>query len=397
MVMHRTALRLRGLIPVLLSQNTRQLNRPQSSWPTDFEGSLFNRLLCQGSGLHPQTGSPQNQWAFSFAQESWNRLAACSSGVLAVLFGSGQSPVVGYVQYLGHHHDFRFRFLGNSRISCRFGFRGSFNALSLTIARAVSITMPGSLCVSIVQRRSINASSESALFFRNSISSCSFVGYGPSMSSSTSTVTSPPELSESTISVTTCFHIFSVEIPKCFAAKLIVICMDSTVVHRLLLSAYLASADFGQFGVDYFQNMNQGDGLGAGAALSAFVNWLIWPSRNVIRSLALARSAFSCSTSAPSVSRAAVSSGMSINHLLSTMVPVSNRLVNLRLMVFGETPRAIAASCIESCMTPMVNHRGYAEPRLSVNPSPSSPRLSKYWLMASVGALRPGAGRPVAL
>ena len=221
---HQSTQRLQVLDPVLLSQNNRQLNRPQSSWPTDFEGSLFNRLLCQGSGLHPQTGSPQNQWAFSFAQESWNRLAACSSGVLAVLFGSGQSPVVGY---------------------------------------------------------------------------------------------------------------------------------------------------------HYFQNMNQGDGLGAGAALSAFVSWLIWPSRNVIRSLALARSAFSCSTSAPSVARAVGSSGMSINHLLSTMVPVSNRLVNLRLMVFGETPRAIAASCIESCMAPMVNHRGYPEPWLSVNPSPSLPKLSK--------------------
>jgi hypothetical protein len=54
-------------------------------------------------------------------------------------------------------------------------------------------------------------------------------------------------------------------------------------------------------------------------------------------------------------------------------------LVNLRLMVFGETPRAIAASCIESCMTQMVNHHGYAEPWLSVKPSPSLPRLSKCW------------------
>jgi len=224
MVMHRTALRLRGLIPVLLSQNTRQLNRPQSSWPTDFEGSLFNRLLCQGSGLHPQTGSPQNQWAFSFAQESWNRLAACSSGVLAVLFGSGQSPVV------GHH---------------------------------------------------------------------------------------------------------------------------------------------------YFQNLNQGGFCSAGAGFSALVSWLIWPSKNVIRSLALARSALSCSTSAPSASRACGSSGMLINHLLSTMVPVITPLVNLRLMVFGETPRAIAASCIESCMAPMVNHHGYAEPWLSVKPLPKLPMLSK--------------------
>ena len=222
MVMHLTALRLQGLLPVLLSQKTRQLNRPQSSWPTDFEGSLFNRLLYQGSGLHPQTGSPQNQWAFSFAQESWNRLAACSSGVLAVLFGSGQSPVV-------------------------------------------------------------------------------------------------------------CHH--------------------------------------------YYQSLHQGRGFGAG--VRAFVSWLMWPSKNVMRSLALARSTLSCSTIAPSVVRAVGSSGMSINHLLSTMVPVSNRLVNLRLMVFGETPRAIAASCIESCMAPMVNHRGYPEPWLSVNPSPSLPNLSK--------------------
>jgi len=224
MTNHRSTLRLRFVRPVLLSQDNLQPNTSQEFWPTDFEGSLFNRLLCQGSGLHPQTGSPQDQWAFSFAQESWNRLAACSSGVLAVLFGSGQSPV-------------------------------------------------------------------------------------------------------------TCRH--------------------------------------------YFQKMNQGRGLGSGAALSAFVSWLIWPSKNVIRSLALARSALSCSTSAPSASRACGSSGMLINHLLFTMVPVITPLVNLRLMVFGETPRAIAASCIESCMAPMVNHHGYAEPWLSVKPLPKLPMLSK--------------------
>jgi len=235
---HRTAQRLQGSIPALLSQNNRQLNRPQSSGPTDFEGSLFNRELCPGSGLHLQTGSPQNQWAFSFAQRPGDWLAACSSGTRAVLFGSGQSPGA------GHHYSPRH------------------------------------------------------------ISPC---------------------------------HILD---------------------HQ--------DCDFG---------------LGAGGAGgSALVIWVIWPSRNLIRSLALARSAFSCSTSSLLVARAGgSSSGMSINHLLPTMVPVITPLANLRLMVLGETARAIAASCIESCMTPMVNHHGYSKPLLPVKPLLSLPMLSKCW------------------
>jgi hypothetical protein len=54
-------------------------------------------------------------------------------------------------------------------------------------------------------------------------------------------------------------------------------------------------------------------------------------------------------------------------------------LANLRLMVLGETARAIAASCIESCMTPMVNHRGYPKPLLSVKHLPSLPMVSRCW------------------
>jgi hypothetical protein len=54
-------------------------------------------------------------------------------------------------------------------------------------------------------------------------------------------------------------------------------------------------------------------------------------------------------------------------------------LANLRLMVLGETARAIAASCIESCMTPMVNHYGYSKPLLPVKPLPSLPMLSRCW------------------
>jgi hypothetical protein len=234
MVMHRTALRLRGLIPVLLSQNNRQLNRPQSSWPTDFEGSLFNRLLRQGSGLHPQTGSPQNQWAFPFAQESWNRLAACSSGVLAVLFGSGQSPV-------------------------------------------------------------------------------------------------------------TCRH--------------------------------------------YFQNLNQARDLGAG--FSALVSWLIWPSKNVILSLLLAKSARSCFTSSSSLLMASVSlarvgsdavsasSGRLITHWLPTFLPMSNPLVNLRLTVFGETPRTFDASFIESSIPKRVTQVSNPKLGLLTHSLPNLPMLSK--------------------
>ena len=246
MLDHRTALRLQVLHPVLLSQNNRQLNRPQSSWPTDFEGSLFNRLLCQGSGLHPQTGSPQNQWAFSFAQESWNRLAACSSGVLAVLFGSGQSPVVGY---------------------------------------------------------------------------------------------------------------------------------------------------------HYFQNMNQGGLCSAGAALSAFVNWLIWPSRNVIRSSAFAIRARSSSTNASLVGLARASSGgpsgasgIWINHWPPTFSPCINPLVNRRLTVFGETPKILAVSFIEYCITQRLTHGGLIKPVILGQLLPRVPKLSKYGAMASVDALWPGSG-----
>ena len=96
MCVHRTALRLRVLSPVLLSQNNRQLNRPQSLSLTDFEGSRFNRWLRQGSGQHPLTGSPQHQWGFLVSGKPGNRLTACCSGALAVLFGSGQSPGAGH-------------------------------------------------------------------------------------------------------------------------------------------------------------------------------------------------------------------------------------------------------------------------------------------------------------
>ena len=208
---HRTALRLRVISPVLLSQNNRQLNRPQSLSLTDFEGSRFNRWFRQGSGQHPLTGSPQHQWGFLVSGKPGNRLTACCSGALAVLFGSGQSPVV------GHH---------------------------------------------------------------------------------------------------------------------------------------------------YHQGRHQGRGLGAiGAALSACVSWVRWPSRNVIRSLALAICVRSSSTNAPSVPLAragcgavAMLSGTSINHWLPCLVPVIKPLVNLRLTVFVETPRAFAASFIEYCIPKRVTH-----------------------------------------
>ena len=251
---HRTALRLRVLSPVLLSQNNRQLNRPQSLSLTGFEGSRFDRWLRQGSGQHPLTGSPQHQWGFSFTQEPGDRLTACCSGALAVLFRSGQSPVV------GHHYSPR---------------------------------------------------------------------------------------------------------------------------HILL---------------------HQERGLGAiGAALSAFVSWLMWPSRNVIRSLALAICVRSSSTNAPSLPLAragcgavAMLSGMSINHWLPGLVPVSNPLDNLRLTVFGEIPKAVAASFIESCITQRINHQSYSKPVFSGNSLPRLPMLGKGGSTASVGALRRSSGLPAA-
>ena len=232
MVAHRPAQRLRVLSPALLSQNNRQLNRPQSLSLTDFEGSRFDRWLRQGSGQHPLTGSPQDQWGFSFTQWPGDRLTACCSGVLAVLSGSGQSPVA------GHHYSPRH------------------------------------------------------------ISPC---------------------------------HILD---------------------HQ--------DCDFG---------------LGAGGAGgSALVIWVIWPSRNLIRSVALARSALSCFTSSLSMARASLSvaracfgavsasSGTLITHWLPTLCPVSNPLVNLRLTVFVETPRAFAVSFIESCIPKRVTHVGYPNP-----------------------------------
>ena len=220
---HRTALRLRVLSPVLLSQNNRQLNRPQSLSLTDFEGSLFNRELCQGSGQHPLTGSPQDQWGFSFTQWPGSRLTACCSGTLAVLFGSGQSPGAG--QHYSPRHILNHQ-------DCDFGF---------------------------------------------------------------------------------------------------------------------------------------------GAGGSALANWEIWPSKNLIRSLALARSALSWLTNSLlaraslSVARAcfgavSASSGTLITHWLPTLLPVSNPLVNLRLTVFVETPKAFAALIIESCIPKRVTHVGYPNP-----------------------------------
>jgi hypothetical protein len=139
--------------------------------------------------------------------------------------------------------------------------------------------------------------------------------------------------------------------------------------------------------VSYFQNMNQGRDLGAG--FSALVNWLIWPSRNVIRSFLLARSARSCFTSSPSLAIASVSlaragfcgvstmSGISITHLLPTLLPCSNPLANLRLTVLDETPRAIAASFIEYFMPKSVTHGGLPKRSFGDDLIPKLPMLSK--------------------
>jgi len=138
-------------------------------------------------------------------------------------------------------------------------------------------------------------------------------------------------------------------------------------------------------GHPYHQGRHQGRGLDAiGAALSAFVSWLIWPSRKVIRSLALAICDRSSSTTAPSVPLAragcgavAMLSGTSINHWLPGLVPVSNPLANLRLTVFVEIPKAVAASFIESCITQRVNHQSYSKPVFSGKSLPKVSMLGK--------------------
>ena len=112
---HRPAQRLRALRLSLQSQNKLQQNNSQELKPSDFEGSRFNRWLCQGSGQHPLTGSPQHQWGFLVSGKTWSRLTACCSGTLAVLFGSGQSPVVGRHYYQGRHQG---RGLGAARAVC---------------------------------------------------------------------------------------------------------------------------------------------------------------------------------------------------------------------------------------------------------------------------------------
>jgi len=243
MLRHRTAQRLQGSIPALLSQNNRQLNRPQSLSPTDFEGSWFDRWLCQGSGQHPLTGSPQDQWGFSFTQWPESRLTACCSGTLAVLCvcGAVRLSCPGHPSHQGRHYSPRHILLSHDR------------------------------------------------------------------------------------------------------------------------------------GLDAI-----------GAALSAFVSWLIWPSRNRIRSLASSTCDRSSSTNAPSVAMAragggaaAVLSGTSINHWLPGLVPVSNPLANLRLTVFGETPRAFAASFIEYCIPTRVTHGGLTKPVFLGKPLPKVPMLGK--------------------
>lgn len=225
MIKHRSTLRLRVVRPALLSQDNLQKNRPQSSWPTDFEGSLFNRLLCQGSGLHPQTGSPQNQWAFSFAQESWNRLAACSSGVLAVLFGSGQSPVVG-------HHYFQNMNQGGL-CSAGAGARASADCINRVCRR--------SICWSFMASWAVRASTTSVS------PGASAGGTGGASAAPTSTLQMPSCLMLGRAPALIRLRTVSADTPKCIAASLIVKSMVPTVGHRLVRSALVARAGCGQF------------------------------------------------------------------------------------------------------------------------------------------------------
>jgi hypothetical protein len=60
--------------------------------------------------------------------------------------------------------------------------------------------------------------------------------------------------------------------------------------------------------------------------------------------------------------------------------------------VFGETPRAFAASFIESSIPKRVTHGGLIKPVFLGQFLPKVPKLSKYGSMASVDALWPGSG-----
>jgi hypothetical protein len=64
--------------------------------------------------------------------------------------------------------------------------------------------------------------------------------------------------------------------------------------------------------------------------------------------------------------------------------------------VFGETLRSFAVSFIEYCITQRLTQHGYTKPVFLGRFLPKVPMLGKGGSTASVSALRPSSGLPVA-
>ena len=235
MVTHRPAQRLRVLSPALLSQNKPQLNRPQSLSLTDFEGSRFNRWLRQGSGQHPLTGSPQHQWGFLVRGKPGDRLTACCSGALAVLFRSGQSPVVGRHYHQGRHQ---------GRGLCSADAGASADCISSVCRRSICWSFMASWAVSVSIRPLVLCSCPGASAGAWACPSASAGASAPPIS----TFHRPSCLCALSASALIRLRTVSAEIPRCVAASLIDKSMGFTVAVALGGVTYSAYADCGQFG-----------------------------------------------------------------------------------------------------------------------------------------------------
>jgi len=236
MVTHRTALRLRVISPVLLSQNKPQPNKAQELGPSDFEGSRSDRWLCQGSGQHPLAGSPQHQRAFVIATgRPGERFAACCSGALAVLSGSGQSPVAGHHYYQGRHQ---------GRGLCSADAGASAVCISSVCRRSICWSFMASWAVSVSISPLVSCACPGA-----SARACALPSALPSASASPiSTLHRPSCLCAPSASALIRLRTVSAEIPRCVAASRIDKSMGSTVAVALCGVAYSAYADYGQFG-----------------------------------------------------------------------------------------------------------------------------------------------------
>ena len=264
MVSHRRALRLRVLSPVLPSQNNRQSNTPQSLIPTDFEGSRFDRWLRQGSGQHPLTGSPQHQWGFLVNGKPGDRLTACCSGVLAVLSErSERFPFAGH-----HYHQGRYSCKPFSPSLCLASSENVYSCKPFSLHHYFQNIHQGGVCsadadagasadcISRVCRRSICWSFMASWAVRASnmaVVSCvapgAFAGATAGASAPpTSTLHCPFCLCASIAPALIRLCTVSAETPRCVAVSLIDKSMGSTVGHLPMQFAYIAYADYGQFG-----------------------------------------------------------------------------------------------------------------------------------------------------